>query len=166
MKKVIALLALLPILSLSQGGLQIKSLSPDSLCPGDSIHFTVKFIAGTSTAIRMSGPNHGQVWQFTAYYIKQNWPKHFDGTDTVYRLHTVVPASIGDGDTLVVRTAAVPTETYGIVSWCLSTAIQEHSINMSPAIYYDMVGNRVQPCPGALLIERRGNTFRKVIFRE
>lgn len=162
MRKVLFTLLMVPMIICAQG-LKITTITPTIICPGDSLHISVKFTPGHSTQIKLLGKEQGMNWGYDSTYIANNWPMTTSTTGNIYTLNIKTATYIGMG-WATVRTMAVDT-VHTIDAACGTAGIQEYAPATIEPEYYDVYGNRVMhPRTNEMLIDRRAHT--KVIIGE
>lgn len=82
---------------------------------------------------------------------------------TIYTMPFVIPDHWPSGEVWIALYYSSPMKLY---LSCLSTDFDEHSINPSIHMYYDLQGNQVDKRYNTLLIEQVGNTRRKIYIQE
>jgi hypothetical protein len=161
MKKAILLLMLVPTLFAAQG-LQLVSVTPIVLCPGDSIFFTVKIVNGNNTQLTLQGPSLTQAWQYGVADIK-TWPYKIENGDTLYILRVKSAPELGIG-ILSIYTYGNGNNTNTITALCGPVGALEYRLDNVPVQYFDLQGNPTPLKSGSILIEQRGNTRRKILI--
>lgn len=165
MKKNLFALAFLPLFAAAQG-LKITSVKPPKICPGDQIAITVVFISGNSTQIKLTAPFGFINWQYDEAYIKNNWHKSFNGSDSTYTLVAVTQNTLGFG-TYTVVASALPNDIHTVDASCGTVGLDEPAMEGDTPVYFDMYGGHVSvPRPGEIIVERRGKYASKVLLLE
>lgn len=160
MKKVLLSLLLIPMM-ISAQGLKITAITPTAICPGDSLHISVKFVPGNTTQIKLLGKDNGMNWQYDSTFIVTNWPKQ----GSIYTLNIKTNANIGMG-WATIRTMAMPDSIHTIDAACGTAGINEYTPDGLAPIYYNLNGERTDKRAGVILIEQVGLHRRKIIVLE
>jgi len=140
----------------------LKDVNPKQLCPGDTIRIDFTYNRGPGPhQFNMEGPNMNHIWSFDGSTF-ESLPRYMDGPDTVYIIKLRTPSWWPKGMTNVSVDWKVEMPVYFT---CTTTGLEEQSSGPQEVTYFDLNGQPTQPTAGALLIERRGTKFRKLIIQ-
>lgn len=162
MKKAILLLALLPTIIAAQS-LRIHSINEVSVCPEDSITVNYFFVSGEGNQISLSNWKANQIWQWPLEEWKAK-PYTITGNDTIYHIRLGIHPWVGVGDAQVYSPHGG--NKINLKIWCLSTSLNEYSMDWGKATYYDLLGNPIEKRLNELIIEQKGFARRKIIISE
>lgn len=168
MKKLILLSAILLISFVQNAQVTLVSVNP-IICPGDSIMANFKFNNQSGTTnfridyVINTSPIGAHIWSKNNndFY---SLPKTLQYPDTIYtiKLQTSFAWQLGRAEFKVQQSSQI----FTIEVNCGPVGIQENSLNTIEPIYFDLMGNLVQPIKNVVLIKQTGLTRKKVVITD
>lgn len=165
MKKIITLL-FISCLSKAQI-LNILSVTPATICPGDSLTVKYKLNPGTEQGvIRLIGPGGGgQIWQYDRSYWESQ-PIVSSQPENIYIIKLETWPNFQHGYAYMYATGGA---TITIDMWCgtvNTTGIEELNPDQLKPVYYDMNGIRISRRTDELIFIEIENKRKGIIIQE
>ena len=154
------LLLLFPVLMSAQG-IFVTNITPTNPCPGES--FSVEYtIAPGNAVLNLVGRDGSQVWQYDYNYLTSQ-PYIIAGNDTIYTIQLLTKPFLGKAPAVFYANQQV----FSMELSCELTGISELNAKNSPEKqYFDIYGNRISAKSNEIMIEKIGNSRRKVVILE